>query len=125
MTLMAEQEKLEDVIQEAIDRAGSQSRLAEIVTKNCGDTVWPSQISNMRKGMTLRDRRVPDGLLTVWPDLAARMYVAMGIKPTGAPPTMDEEFERIADQRGIPMHEVLSTILDEEIRRLSKRRGKK
>jgi hypothetical protein len=38
---------------------------------------------------------------------------------------MDEEFERIADQRGIPMHEVLSTILDEEIRRLSKRRGKK
>jgi hypothetical protein len=124
MTLMSERETVSDVMEEIIERAGGLRPLSRLILRESGVRVQASRIGELRDGTAEVDRRIPDGLIRLWPDLAARLYVAMGITPTGAVPQMDEEFERIAALRGIPIYEILSTLLDEEIRRLSRGNGK-
>lgn len=120
MLLMDAKETFEDVIADAIERAGGIRPLTRVLMRG-GLRMHGSQVINLRDGLARPNVAVPNALVGTWPDIAARMYTAMGVVITGQETGLEADVERIAEERGIPAHEVLSTLVDEEIRRLSKK----
>ncbi|HEY3265516.1 MAG TPA: hypothetical protein VGM37_01210 [Armatimonadota bacterium] len=125
---MASEEAYSDIIREAIERAGGLSALSRLLSPVVGKTIWASHLSNLRDGLTANDVRVTKALESIYPDLAVRLYLASGLEPPArliAPPesaSLVEAMESIAESRGIPPAEVLSTLVNEEVKRISRRR---
>lgn len=102
---------------DALKRAGGYRALQHILMEQ-GQKISASHLTNLREGVTDYDSRVVEALIFVYPDIATRMHNA---KYGGdiLPLPLVDEVERIARERGIPAHQVVSTLVAEEIRRLS------
>ena len=117
--LLMERETFEQVLMDAVERAGGLRPLTRVLARN-GVPVHASTLIGMRDGTTKPHVRIAQGLADEWPDLAARMYAAMGVVTT-ATPDLVSDVERIAAERGIPAMEVLSTLVNEELARITKK----
>lgn len=119
------------VVRDAIQRAGGLRPLSRLLHRH-GERVSPSQLSNLRDGFSPYDIRVTKAMAAVYPDLAIRLYEAMGLEPPSSllPPTPPDtpsatafaaDVARIARARGIPEADVLPTLVAEELRRLEEK----
>lgn len=85
-----------------------------------GEKISVTHMNNLREGVAESDIRIANALVSARPDIAARMYEAMGVVVTGQETGLEDDVNRIAEERGIPAVEVLSTLVNEELRRMSK-----